>query len=190
MTEFKSKSNKWLRIADGVTLTDKIDGPIHALDKYFERAGLVRYVVSGYRLRSDQVRIIRNYAIDQLGGADYGEFDVEKKNPIGQYVWQYDWSRLLEKGYLIAPPMPATVLVHYMKDGVNRFGQLWEPSGHFGGGCFDISGSRGDQDADEAKSVDDELKVVKGAMAEEDLGLNPPTVERKNNALHLRAKDA
>ena len=179
MQVYSSLENKYLKIADGVILTSQIDSVITRLDSYFKTAGMIRYVISGLREKTDQLRIIIDYANSYKLPVDYTKDDTEKKLDDGTYVWQQTWSDLLDKGLLINPPNAAKCL------GTYKHGQIIQPSSHFRGVAFDISGSKGNTPSERASTVDDELKVVLDAMADPKLGIRSYTVERANNCLHI-----
>jgi len=193
MQKFQSINNRFLRVAPGVLLTDRIDPVICALDGHFCHFNMVRYVSSGYRLKSDQLRLIINYSRANGIPADFSEFQVDdKENNI--YIWVPAWNRLLQMGYLIAPPNRAATIYPYKNKAGHEFppGRIWEPSGHFNGDCFDISGSRGEQEQMQAKEIDDELEVLKYALANDKMierAIQYYTIERRNNCLHVKVKE-
>lgn len=179
----KSDGNKFLIVWEGVVLNPLLDGIIHRLDPVFEKAGRIAYVTSGVRLPEDQLRIIRYY-VKRNGIQDEfianatvtGMVDWNARRIFG---WQLAWSKLLNAGVIINPPVAAQCLLDYVnKAGVNKKGQIIPPSVHFRGMAFDIGGG--------SNSIADETEILTAAMAggafPEIKGLVP---ERENNCLHV-----
>lgn len=188
--EFESLTNKWFVVNKDVALTETIDTVITRLDGYFRDKECVSYVTSGKRLPEDQLRIIKNYAKQFGVDKEFPEIvnsDVHYKISYGTeeiYAWQRAWSRLLNKGVVINPPIEAVCLFDYYKNGVNKKGQLIPPSSHFYGGAFDIGGKGGDD-----PTPSDELEIISGAMAQDSgLGIKSFLLERANNCLHVNCK--
>lgn len=179
--------NKWLTVgkSSGVRLTPIIEPVIIALDKYFEAANLKAKVTSGERTSGDQLAIIRKYAtiygiekefpeILTCGVLDKIDFGNDKKIA----TWQRAWSRLLNVGVIVNPPLPAVVLFDYIRNGVNKKGQTIGMSPHYYGLAFDLSGGI-DHDPT------NEMEVVKKALNDKLPGLKGYLLERKQNALHV-----
>lgn len=189
MSEFLSLKNAWLKVAPGVTLTERIDAVIVRLDEYFHTWGSQRIVTSGFRLKQDQVKLIIDYAkkkgIQLWDNARPEDGDLRA---AGTYVWQMTWSKLLAAGVVINPPREAAVLKDYKKsNGVLVYaGTLLQPSAHMSGRAFDISGRQGDQEGSVAASVTDELEIIKDALkSDPDIGIASYVAERENNCLHV-----
>lgn len=183
--------NKWLTVGknSGVRLTPIIEPVIIALDKYFERANLKASVTSGERNSSDQLNIIRKYAtlhgVDKefpevltCGVLDKIDFGDGKKLP----TWSRAWSRLLNKNIIVNPPLPCSCLFDYIRDGVNKKGQVINHSPHYYGKAFDIGGGI-DHDPT------NELAVIKTAIADKLPGLKGFLLERNQNCLHVDCID-
>jgi hypothetical protein len=175
--------NEWLQVRRGVRTTPIIEPVILALDAYFKEANLKATVTSGERTSGDQLTIIRNYAksfkVDQefkeiltCGVLDKIDFGSEKI-----FTWQRAWSRLLNIGVIVNPPVQAKVLFDYVRDGVNKKGQIINQSPHYYGKAFDIGGG---VDHDPTN----ELEVLKKAMGKV-RGLKGYLLERKQNCLHV-----
>lgn len=184
------ENNKFLKLKPGVVRTYDTDIVIMKLDPYFEEKNHVAYVTSILRLPEDQLRIIQNYAKQYGVDAYYPEIincEVYSKiiaNTKEVYSWQRAWSRLLNKGVIINPPLEAECLQDYYKNGINKKGQIIPPSVHFLGKAFDIGGMGG-----EDKTPSDELEIISGAMAQDpDLGIKDFLLERQNNCLHCNIK--
>lgn len=182
--------NKWLTVGknSGVRLTSIIEPVIVALDPYFQRANLKASVTSGERTSGDQLAIIRKYStafkVDEefpeiltCGVLDKIDFGGGKKI----FTWQRAWSRLLSKGIIVNPPLPAACLFDYIRDGVNKKGQVINYSPHYYGKAFDIGGGL-DHDPT------NELAVIKTAMGHVK-GLKGYLLERKQNCLHIDCVD-
>lgn len=178
--------NEWLVVRKKplVRLTPHIEPVIFVLDGYFKAANLKATVTSGERTSGDQLTIIRNYAntfkVDQefkeivtCGVMDKIDFGSEKI-----YTWQRAWSRLLNIGVIINPPLDAKPLFDYIRNGVNKKGVMIGKSPHYYGKSFDIGGGI-DHDPS------NELSVVKKAINDKIPGLRGYLLERKNNCLHI-----
>lgn len=175
--------NEWLMVRRGVRMTPHIEPVILALDAYFKDANLKATVTSGERTSGDQLTIIRNYSetfkvdvefpeIKTCGVLDKIDFGTEKI-----FTWARAWSRLLNKGIIINPPLDAKCLFDYIRDGKNKKCQIIGKSPHYYGKAFDIGGG---MDHDPTN----ELEVIKGAMGKV-RGLKGYLLERKQNCLHV-----
>lgn len=178
-------NNKFLKVNKGVALTSIIEPVIVALDKYFREANLTANVTSGERTSGDQLRIIRNYCIQFKVDEEFPEIKtcgVLDKTDYGDgkkiFTWQKAWSRLLNKGIIVNPPLQANCLFDYFRDGVNKKGQIINQSPHYYGKAFDIGGGI-DHDPT------NELEVIKKALADKLPGLKGYLLERKQNCLHV-----
>lgn len=177
---FASLHNKHLIVRPGVVLTEMIDRAISALDEWFD--GTLAYVTSGLRTKEDQLVIIRRYA--QQTGV-HREFPAILTASVdarlmykdkSMYAWRPAWSRLLERGIIINPPIAAAPLFDYWKGGKNLKGVTIMPSPHFRGTAFDIGGG--------ADGVDEEAAILSEAIKEVKL-IRSFLVERQNNCLHV-----
>ena len=155
-------------------VTDKI---FEALGPFTE--GITLDITSVLREPADQLMIIAKYAL--ANGVKFVEFsaqNVHDKTTIeGQelYLWQRTWSRLLNLGIIINPPLAAVALEGYTRDGVNKKGHLIPGSPHYTGKCFDISGRPG-------------LEKIVGVLATAKLAgveIRGWLIERANNAVHV-----
>lgn len=178
--------NRWLTVGkhSGVRLTPIIEPVIIALDPFFEAAGLKAVVTSGERTSGDQLAIIRKYATMYNVEKEFpeiltcGVLDKIDFGPSGKIAtWQRAWSRLLNKGIIVNPPLPAACLFDYVREGVNKKGQVINHSPHYYGKAFDIGGGI-DHDPT------NELSVIKAAMGHVK-GLKGYLLERKQNCLHI-----
>lgn len=176
--------NEWLQVRQGVRLTPHIEPVILKLDAYFKEANLKATVTSGERTSGDQLSIIRKYSaqfkVDQefpeiktCGVLDKIDFGDGKKI----FTWQRAWSRLLNQNIIVNPPLDAACLFDYIREGVNKKGQVIGKSPHYYGKAFDIGGGI-DHDPT------NELEVIKKALADKLPGLKGYLLERKQNCLH------
>jgi len=181
-----AEDNKWLIVQDSVVLTPVIEPVIVALDKYFEEANHKAYVTSGLRDSKDQLRIIKGYLVRKGLDKKYPEAmscDVNDKLPNGDYVWQMAWSNLLNINVIINPPLPATVLMNYIRGTVNRKGKVIGSSPHAPGLALDIGGG--------GNGINDELAIILKAMKDKKIpGLRGYLAERENNCLHVDCQKA
>jgi len=175
-----SLENKWLIVRPGVELTDTIDPVIRALDPYFE--GRHAYVTSGLRTKEHQLDIIKQYA--KLKGIAR-EFPAILTATLDAktffdghavFAWQPAWSRLLERGVIINPPVAASPLFDYVRGGVNKKGVIIMPSPHMRGTAFDIGGG--------VDGIEDERAIIALAIGHV-AGLVRVLPERENNAIHV-----
>jgi len=182
--EFKSLSNKFLKVASGVILTNDIDDVIFALDPYFEHFNRVRWVVSGLRTPDKQLDIIIQYCVSKKVQYNFTINDVDTKNPDGTYVWQLAWSTLLDKGLLINPPRAAKCL------GTYKHGILINPSPHFRGIAFDISSSRDPNgNYDPTQTLNQIIEVAEYAVEQNsDIGIVSTQEERQQDCLHFNCE--
>lgn len=183
--QFLSLQNKFLRVKKGVILTPRIDVVIYSLEAYFKAVNLVSYVTSGLRDAAGQLRIIRTALINKNLASEYQdvfEEDIHTKiiyNNEEVYSWQPGWSKLLNVGYIVNPPLPAKVLMDYFRPGSseNKKGKIIDESPHADGGAFDIGGG--------VNGVIDEVKVVQTAIKQGMPGIKSYLIERNNNCLHI-----
>lgn len=176
--------NKFLIVKVGVRLTVDIIPVIIALDQYFEEANLKAYVTSGERNSQDQLDIIRLYCKRYAVDKEFPEIkncNVSDKIDFGGvkiFAWQRAWSRLLNIGVIVNPPLPAICLFDYIRNGVNKKGTEIGYSPHWYGKAFDIGGGL-DHD------ITNEQIVIEKAFQEKKIpGFKGFLPERKNNALH------
>jgi len=174
----KAKDNKWLIVLPTVILTPTIEPIIVKLDKYFEEAKLKAYVTSGLRSSEDQLRVIRSYLKKKELDIKYPEAmscGLNEKHPDGTYVWQLGWSALLNSGLIINPPLKAQVLMNYIRNGINKKGQVINQTPHSTGTALDIGGG--------ANGIHDELAVL--TKAHKDLKFKQLLAEHDNNCVHI-----
>lgn len=178
--DYTSLLNKWLIVRPGVLLTEVIDPVIAALDPYFE--GRHAYVTSGLRSKENQLEIIRTYA--KLKGVAKEFPSILTASLDGKtmfeghavFSWQTAWSRLLERGVIINPPIAAAPLFDYVRGGVNKKGIVIMPSPHMRGTAFDIGGG--------SDGIEDERVILALALGKVP-GMLRVLPERENNALHI-----
>ena len=183
--EFASLQNKNLIVRPGVTLTEIIDPVIAALDPYFD--GRKAFVTSGLRTKEHQLDIIKQYAKLKGVAREFPQIltaGVDSKAMFegrAVYAWQTAWSRLLERGVIVNPPVAATPLFDYVRSGANMKGVTIMPSPHMRGTAFDIGG--GDD------GIEDERVIIALAIGHVP-GLASVLVERENNAIHVNCVKA
>lgn len=166
----KAYSNRFLTVRPSVVLNERLDKVIYDIDCDFR--GHPEVVTSGVRTPEDQLRIIRNY-LRELGleskypEAMTGEINEREGE---HFTWQMGWSALLNAGVIINPPLPAIVLMDYLRGGVNKKGNLIGQSPHTRGTAFDLSGT-------DSLMIVQRLKLagyIRGYL-----------LERQNNCLHI-----
>jgi hypothetical protein len=166
----KAYGNRYLIVPPSVKLNEKLDQVLYDIDCDFREAP--ERVTSGIRDSADQLRIIRQYLRsngldDNFPEAMVCEFDDRFTD--GEYAWQKAWSKLLNIGVIINPPLPAVVLMDYIRSGVNKKGQVIGMSPHTRGTAFDLSGL-------------DSLRIVQALKLKGKI--KGYLVERANNCLH------
>jgi hypothetical protein len=189
--ELKSLKNKWLVVMPEVKLTPTLDNGIFLLDKHFQKFNAVRYVTSGKRDAIKQLDIIIAYAKAYDIPVNFVKEDVNVKIlSSDNYVWQDVWSQLRVKGLIINPPYLASCLYDHIKNGqLIKAGTIIPATPHSRGDCFDMSAWRGNQTENEAKSVDDEAKIIQVVMdLDSEIGILSYVIERANNCLHVNLK--
>lgn len=180
----KSASNKFLKVKEGVRLNPKLDEAIAELEKDFAEEGLEAWVTSGERTSEDQLDTIQKYAKRNGVEKEFPEIltcGVNDKIDFGTqkiFTWQRAWSRLLNIGVIVNPPLPAKCLFDYMRDGVNKKGTIIGYSPHYYGKAIDIGGGSD-------KSPVNEAEVVKKAIARRAPGIKGLLLEPKNNCCHV-----
>lgn len=170
-----SSRNEWLIVKSTVLLNEIIEPVIVGLDKYFGSYKLKAYVTSGERTSEMQLDVIRQYC--QRYGVDKEYPEVMTCSVLSR-KWETAWSKLLNIGVVINPPLPAKCLFDYYRNGVNKKGQEIGHSPHYWGRAFDIGGGV-DHD------ITNELNVVLKAIDNKLPGLKGYLPERKNNCLHI-----
>lgn len=168
-----------LLFSNGVKRTPSTDAVIAKLQPIFVQESFKAYVTSVLRLKEDQLRIIENYARDKgiIGKDVHLEFvSTTTLDGTAYPLWQVVWSKLLSKGIIINPPVPAQVLLDYFRDGKNKLGQWIQPSPHFLGNSFDIGGFNETNTAEMCAEI---LNRVKAQV-----GIKTVLLERANNCVH------
>lgn len=174
---------EWLDLNPDVRLTPTLENGLPMLDPFFDN--LPTLITSGYRSSRDQVEVILQLA---KSNGLYGNFtelrefkdsDPAVKFPFDSkeqiYWWQRAWSKLLENGVIVNPPLMATCLYDYIRSsGENMKGKVLQPSNHSQGNAVDLS----------AKEQMDE-KVQRLESAKRSGVIKSYMVERKQNCLHV-----
>lgn len=187
---------KWLFLSPGVELTATTKRSIEALDPYFD--GEPSVVTSALRTTVNQLGVIAQ-KVERHGIAkDFTEWrqGISEKWTVGQkinlsgvgmvYWWQPAWSKLLNIGDVVNPPLPACVLMDYWRpgdphdDAHNKNGQEIGVSNHMRGGSYDIGGG-------EKKNLIEKAKRVMQAKQEGKAFISSYLIEHINNAVHVDA---
>jgi hypothetical protein len=170
-------------------ITDVMVDSIRALDPCYAAHNAHAYVTSGLRDQEHQLTIIKNYAHLKALDSEFpnilkiGLHDELNFNGEIVFSWQVPWSRLLEMGEMISPPISAKCLFDYKHPtkGWIKAGTIRTASEHF---CdtdvhpFDIGGG---------SDLKTSIIIVTEARQ---MGLLPEVIEafieHENNALHIR----
>ena len=173
----------------GVIHTDITDKVIQALDPFFAYEGITGFVSSVLRTKEKQLQIIQDYARIKKIILDGQVLDFDQKIDFaGEQVWYWQlvWSRLLSADIIVNPPIEAKVLTDYMRNGINKKGQLIPPSVHMSGTAFDLSGlvlKAGSK----VEAVDFVFQIALKA-AKQNVGIrvtsSSPLIEHGNNCVH------
>lgn len=160
-----------------------IDAVLYELDEYMNRTpewqNFNIEITSAVRTPLSQLNVINAYAtsknikFDEFSSLDvYGTTVIDGET---YYRWQRTWSKLLNIGIIVNPPLDAICLFDYINaSGQNRKGQVIHQSPHIAGKAFDISGQAG---------LDKIKRLIDGAIKEQ-VGIKSYTIERENNAFH------
>ena len=180
---------KNLTLRAGVHLTPSISRTLELMDKYFD--GEPSVITSGLRTQQDQISIIMQKLIRHKKDVEFKEFvwGVEQRSHPADTVhvdeldrdlfwWQRAWSRLLNMGDIVNPPLPAEVLFDYYRPGStnNKKGEIIQISPHQRGLAFDIGG--GDDLLGKSKCV---VKAVESR----ECFISNFLIEKINNAVHV-----
>lgn len=174
-------------------ITSITEPVICELDSWFERYGIKAFVTSILRDPEHQLNIIKGLARDNRVDQEFpniltakltGQFEWEGSELV--YEWQPAWSRLLNMGVIVNPPMPAETLFDYnRRDKSSGDLKVHKPAGtrigtspHFKGTAFDVGGGANRKIAEELEPIEAAFKsgTVKGFK-----GFLP---EHDNNAVH------
>lgn len=178
-----------LSIDPGVILTPSISRTIELMDKHFK--GEPSKISSGLRTPHDQIRIITEKLVRHGHADEFLEFSQGRKNNWSAdttvhlpdidrdlFWWQRGWSRLLNLGDIINPPVPAEVMFDYFRPGnpKNKKGEVIQISPHQRGTAFDIRGEG---------SLLEKSKCVVKAVEARDCFIKSWLLEHVNNACHI-----
>lgn len=175
-----------LKFNDGFISNDHIDQVLLQLDYFISRSqyrDMILRITSGVRTPDSQLRVIKGYAgTKQVFYASEISDDVNLKINIPNvglvYTWQRTWSKLLNLGIIVNPPIDAICIDDYYKviNGlrVNRKGILIPSSPHIKGKAFDVSGYLG---------MDVTFALLDTAM-KSGVGIINIVSERENNCQH------
>lgn len=167
----KSYGNRYLIVSPSVKLNERLDQVLYDIDCDFREAP--ERVTSGVRDSDDQLRIIRSYLRAKGLDDNYPEAMVcdvaDRVRDDTEFAWQRAWSKLLNIGVIINPPLPAVVLMDYIRSGVNKKGMVIGMSPHIRGTAFDLAGL-------------DSLRIVQGLKLKGKI--KSYLIERENNCIH------
>ena len=170
----------YLIFAKNVKRTPQTDVVISKLQPYFENSFCKAIITSVLRSPEEQLRIIEDYAkkfklIPKVYKLNFDKKVIFEKEEVLE--WQFVWSQLLNRGVIISPPVNAKVLMDYWQNGINKKGEILNPSPHLKGNCFDIGKAEGNC------TMEDIYAVVKLAQ-HDNIGIRNVLLERVNNCVH------
>jgi len=144
---------KNLTLRATVHLTPSIQRTIELMDKFFD--GEPTDVTDGFRTTHDQLALIIKKLATHGKDMEFMEFvqgikqsfRIEDTAHIPEinrdlFWWQRGWSRLLNIGEIINPPVPAEVMFDYVNDGRNKKGEIIQISNHQHGLAVDFGGGK------------------------------------------------
>lgn len=178
---------KNLTVAEGVSTSPAIFRALLALDYFFE--GYPCTVSSGFRSPESQLALIVSKCkdngvwklYDELALMEGSDYRARLKIDGGPelFWWQRGWSKLLNIGQVINPPVEAEALFDYFRPGseVNRKGRVIQPSNHSSGNAFDIGGKD--------RKLDTILERVVGAKESGKCFIVGQLMEPQNNCVHV-----
>lgn len=182
--------NKYLNFREGFLSTSAIDRVVSLIDPFFKDCP--SYLTSGLRTETDQLRIIVNKSIEFGFHADQQEHIKNSESFSspeikiefdGQtvYWWQPIWSKLLNVGFIVNPPIKSKCLMDYWskRTGENMRDKEIDVSMHSKGLAFDIGGG---------KDLNRVAKCVMHAKQGTEDQIQSYLVERVNNAIHINCK--
>lgn len=170
-----------------VRKTPAIVRAVECMDKFFE--GDPSIITSGLRTPQDQINIIVEKAKRHKIEGEFYEFSVNMNKPANfalfvdgykesLYWWSRTWSRLLNLGDIVNPPIPEEVLFDYVRPGSeeNKKGTIIQISPHQRGIAFDIGGGQ---------NLAEKVKRVLNAKESRECFISSFLEERVNNAIHV-----
>lgn len=148
-----------LTYADDVKKTPAITRAVDLIDPFFD--GELSIITSGLRTPQEQVELIISKMQKHGIYADFPEVDLHRGSDVGSsleiedsllFWWQRGWSKLLQIGEIINPPIACMCLYDYFRPNKeNMKGKVIQESPHSHGIAFDIGG--GDNLTEKAKRV-------------------------------------
>lgn len=138
-TAWKSAANTFLRVADGVVLTQTIDTAIAELDPWFSAEGVPATVTSGFRTAEKQLEVIvQKVLAHPVLKNEYP--NIASAAVEDSASWLNAWGSLLTIGEMVNPPVASKAPFDYKKpDGSDRpAGTFIDISAHMKGHAFDI----------------------------------------------------
>lgn len=181
---------RWITIPETVTVNPGILRSVESADIYFY--GLPSVVTSGLRTPEKQLEIIVQKVSQHDAGRDFFEWTTFIGNPPNLtfkldggpelYWWQRAWSKLLNMGDIVNPPIPAKVLFDYWRPGDpkdakhNKKGTEIGISAHMKGLSYDIGGG---------ENIQERAKRILHAKQSEKCFIRDFLVEHVNNAVHV-----
>lgn len=157
------------------------------LESIVERMGsftgnrIVR-LTSGVRTVQEQLGVIAYWALKmKVQFPEFDRFDLHGKTVVDGkelYRWQRTWSKLLNLGIIVNPPLAAECLEDYIVDGHNKKGEIIEGSSHSRATALDFVCDEG---------LDIMLNIVKEAQ-KAGVPIKSYRVERKQYCVHVNVK--
>ena len=179
----------WLTYRDNVLKTPAITRAVELMNPFFE--GESSIITSGLRTPKDQLGIILQKTAAHSVDQEFPEFvlgvkeiwEVAKTVHIDDinkdlFWWQRAWSRCLNLGDIVNPPIPAEVIFSYVRPGdtKDKKGEIIQISPHQHGIAFDIGGEN---------NLTEKAKRVMKASQSGECFIKSFLCEHINNAVHV-----
>jgi hypothetical protein len=141
--------------------------------------GHIARLTSGVRTPQEQVGIIAYWALKmKVNFPEFDPFDLHGQTVIDGkllYRWQRTWSKLLNLGIIINPPLAAVCLESYVVGGHDKQGEIIRESPHQRSTAMDFVCDEG---------VDVMLGIIKAAQ-KSGVPIKSYRVERKQYCVHV-----
>lgn len=193
------REHAWLSVRESVILNALLEKSIKAIRPYFEKAKLKAFVTSGIRTPAQQLSTICDYVKNKSIATLFKEYvdgivtkmKVDERIPSPSdivlefklkeiYWWQRAWSRLLNLGIIINPPLDAMCLMDSMRpNGTNRKGVIILQTPHSKGTCFDVGGGKDG-------TPSNEYNVLLVAKRDSKTSIKSILIEYANNCVHIQ----
>jgi hypothetical protein len=189
-----NRDHDWLAVKEDVVLTPAIEKSIGRVRVHFALHQHRAYVTSGLRTPEAQIYdaissnaakggIMELYPEWKAGLSGRWLPDAKSKTPEGEmFWWQRTWSKLLNLGFIVNPPIAAVCLYNSFRDnGSNRKGVVINATPHASGLAYDIGGGTDHR-------PNDEYAILLQAQKDPSTLITSMTLETMNNCVHVNIR--